>query len=36
MLQQKLLENYLRISGQISTNEKGMLIKGKLGKDLDH
>ena len=30
-----LKDNILFISGQISMNEKGELIKGKLGKDLD-
>ena len=34
MLLQKYLVNYLYISGQISMNEKGELIKGKLGKEL--
>ena len=31
----KIVGNLLYISGQISINEKGDLIKGKLGKDLD-
>ncbi len=31
----KISGNFLFISGQISTNEKGELIKGKVGKDLD-
>ena len=31
----KIVNKLLYISGQISTNEKGELIKGKLGKDLD-
>lgn len=31
----KTLGNLLYISGQISMNEKGELIKGKIGKDLD-
>jgi len=31
----KIVKNLLYISGQISTNEKGDLIKGKIGKDLD-
>ena len=31
----KKIGNLLFISGQISMNEKGELIKGKLGKDLD-
>lgn len=30
----KVSGNYLYISGQISTDNKGQLIKGKLGKDL--
>ena len=31
----KIVGKLLYISGQISINEKGDLIKGKLGKDLD-
>ena len=31
----KIIGNLLFISGQISINEKGDLIKGKVGKDLD-
>ena len=31
----KIVENLLYVSGQISINEQGNLIKGKLGKDLD-
>ena len=31
----KIIGNILYISGQISVNEKGELIKGKVGKDLD-
>ena len=31
----KIVGNLLYISGQISINEKGELIKGKVGKDLD-
>jgi len=31
----KIFNNLLFISGQISVNENGELIKGKLGKDLD-
>ena len=31
----KIIGNLLYISGQISINDKGDLIKGKLGKDLD-
>ena len=31
----KIVDNLLYISGQISINEKGNLIKGKLGKELD-
>ena len=31
----KIMGNLLFISGQISINEKGDLIKGKVGKDLD-
>ena len=31
----KIIGNLLFISGQLSINEKGNLIKGKLGKDLD-
>ena len=31
----KIVGNLLYISGQISINEKGELIRGKLGKDLD-
>ena len=31
----KIVKNLLYISGQISINEKGELIKGKVGKDLD-
>ena len=31
----KIVKNLLYISGQISINEKGELIKGKIGKDLD-
>ena len=30
----KLLDSFLYISGQISINENGELIKGKVGKDL--
>ena len=31
----RISDKLLFISGQISMNEKGELIKGKLGKDLD-
>ena len=31
----KIVGNLLYISGQISINDKGQLIKGKVGKDLD-
>ena len=31
----KIIGNLLYISGQISINDKGQLIKGKVGKDLD-
>ena len=31
----KIVGNFLYISGQISINENGELIKGKVGKDLD-
>ena len=31
----KIVGNLLYVSGQISTNDKGNLIKGKIGKDLD-
>ena len=31
----KIVKNLLYVSGQISINEQGNLIKGKLGKDLD-
>ena len=31
----KIVKNLLYISGQISTNENGELIKGKVGKDLN-
>ena len=31
----KIIDKLLYISGQISINEKGELIKGKVGKDLD-
>ena len=31
----KIIGNLLYISGQISTDENGQLIKGKIGKDLD-
>ncbi len=31
----KIIGNILYISGQISINDKGELIKGKIGKDLD-
>ena len=31
----KIIGNLLFISGQISINENGELIKGKVGKDLD-
>ena len=31
----KIVGNLLYISGQISMNDKGDLIKGKVGKDLD-
>ena len=34
-LASKITGNLLYISGQISVNEKGDLIKGKIGKDLD-
>ena len=34
MLQQNKLEKLLYISGQISIDAKGNLIKGKVGKDL--
>ena len=35
MLASKIVGNLLYISGQISINEKGELIKGKVGKDLN-
>ena len=35
MLQQKIVGKLLYISGQISIDENGELIKGKLGKDLN-
>ena len=31
----KIVKNLLYISGQISINEKGEILKGKIGKDLD-
>ena len=31
----KIVGNLLYISGQISMDDKGVLIKGKVGKDLD-
>ena len=31
----KIIGNFLFISGQISTNNKGELIKGKIGKELN-
>ena len=31
----KKIDQFLYVSGQISTDEKGNLIKGKIGKDLD-
>ncbi len=31
----KIIDNLLNISGQISIDEKGSLIKGKLGKDIN-
>ena len=34
-LASKIVNNLLYISGQISMNDKGDLIKGKVGKDLD-
>ena len=35
MLQLKIVNNLLFISGQVSIDQNGNLIKGKVGKDLD-